>query len=252
VPAGYVLAIVRMNGVLTLVRGWAPFAVLLIAYELMRDLAALVGAAPHNLAPLDRSLFAGYEPTLVLQSLVNRLADPDVFEDAASLVYAFHWLLPIAVGAWLWMHDRRGFYRFGSALVILCALAFTTYVLAPTSPPWLAQPTSVQHVIENALQHSGLPSGVVWLYAHHDYNLYAAFPSLHAGFPVVAAMSTWQRNRTVSLVLFAWTAVVWIAVVYLGEHYVTDVLGGLIYALVAVAMAGYVIARWPRLAPTPA
>jgi len=241
-----------MSGVWTIVRGWAPFAALLIAYELMRDLAAMVGAEPHNLASLDRTLFAGYEPTLVLQAMVNRLADPDVLEDSASLVYGLHWLLPIAVGAWLWWDDRRAFNRFGISLVILCALAFATYVLVPTSPPWLAQPASVQHVIEDSIQRSGLPAGAVWLYAHHDYNLNAAFPSLHAGFPVVAALSVWRRNRVVGLVLFAWAAVVWLAVVYLGEHYVTDVLGGLIYALAAVGITARVTARWPWLARAPA
>jgi hypothetical protein len=42
--------------------------------------------------------------------------------------------------------------------------------------------------------------------------------------------------------LGAWTVVVWIAVVYPGEHYVIDVLGGIAYAAVAVL----VVAWWRR------
>src|ERR1700674_5059718 len=122
-------------------------------------------------------------------------------------------------------------------------MAFATYVVAPTSPPWLAQPSSVRHVIDDAIQRSGLPQGAVWLYSHHDYNLYAAFPSLHAGFPVVAAVAAWQRNRAVGLLLSAWTVVVWLAVVYLGEHYVADVVGGLAYALVAIVIARIITNR---------
>lgn len=216
------------------VRGWAPFVALLVAYEAMRDLAAVVGVPPHNLALFDRRLFDGYEPTLVLQAAAAQLSDADFLEDAGSLVYGAHFLLPVAVGAWLWSRDREAFSRFGFTLVILCAMAFATYVVAPTSPPWLAQPGSVRHVIEDAIQRSGLPAGLLWLYSNHDYNLYAAFPSLHAGFPVIAAHAAWQRNRVAGIVLFAWAAVVWIAVVYLGEHYVTDVLGGIAYALVAI------------------
>ena len=96
--------------------------------------------------------------------------------------------------------------------------------------------------------------GIVWLYSHHDYNLYAAFPSLHAGFPVVAAVAAWQRNRAVGLVLSAWAVVVWLAVVYLGEHYVTDVLDGIAYAIVAVLIARRITSLWPRsvTAPPPA
>jgi membrane-associated phospholipid phosphatase len=236
------------GGFAAMVRGWAPFVGLLVAYELMRDLASAIGVPPHNLAPFDRHLFDGYEPTLILQAAAASLADRDVLEDAGSLVYGAHFLLPIAVGAWLWARDRDAFSRFGFTLVILCAMAFATYVVAPTSPPWLAQPSAVRHVIDDAIQRSGLPSSLLWLYSNHDYNLYAAFPSLHAGFPVVAAAAAWQRNRMVGALLYAWAVVVWLAVVYLGEHYVTDVVGGIAYAALAIAIVRTITARRARAA----
>jgi membrane-associated phospholipid phosphatase len=236
-------AIEAPRGLVALLRGWAPFVGLLVAYELMRDLAALIGVQPHNLAPFDRNLFDGYEPTLVLQAAAAQLADRDLLEDAGSLVYGAHFLLPIALGAWLWAKDRDAFNRFGFTLVILCAMAFATYVVAPTSPPWLAQPSAVRHLIDDAIQRSGLPPSLLWLYSNHDYNLYAAFPSLHAGFPVVAAAAAWQRNRVLGAVLYCWAVVVWLAVVYLGEHYVTDVVGGIVYATLAIAIVRTITAR---------
>jgi membrane-associated phospholipid phosphatase len=233
----------RPRGLVALLRGWAPFVGLLVAYELMRDLASVIGVEPHNLAPFDRHLFDGYEPTLVLQAAAAQLADRDLLEDAGSLVYGAHFLLPIALGAWLWAKDRDAFNRFGFTLVILCAMAFATYVVAPTSPPWLAQPSAVRHVIEEAIQRSGLPPSLLWLYSNHDYNLYAAFPSLHAGFPVVAAAAAWQRNRVLGALLYCWAVVVWLAVVYLGEHYVTDVVGGIAYAALAIVLVRTITAR---------
>ena len=221
--------------VVALVRGWTPFVLLLVAYEIMRDLAAAIGMPAHDLARLDRALFDGYQPTLVLQAAIGQLADADLFEDMGSLVYATHFLLPIAVGAWLWRTDRDGFRRFGLTLIVLCGLAFATYVVAPTTPPWLAQPSAVRHVIEETIQRSGVPSSLIWLYSHHDYNLYAAFPSLHAGFPVVAAAAVWRQSRKAGVVLWVWAVIVWIVVVYLGEHYVADVLGGIVYAAIAIA-----------------
>ena len=229
--------------VLVLLRGWAPFVGILVAYEVMRDLASALGVRPYDLEWFDTTLFDGYQPTLVLQAAVAKLTDADLIASIGSIVYATHFLLPVAVGAWLWMRDRQGFRRFGLTLVILCALAFVTYVIAPTTPPWLAQPTSVRHLIVDTIQRSGLPANLVWLYSHHDYNLYAAFPSLHAGFPIVAAFAAWQRSRGIGLLLAAWAVVVWVSVVYLGEHYVADVFGGIVYAVVAIVIAGIIINR---------
>jgi membrane-associated phospholipid phosphatase len=222
--------------VVALVRGWAPFVLLLVAYELMRDLASAIGMPAHDLARLDRTLFDGYQPTLVLQATVGQLADADLIEDMGSLVYATHFLLPIALGAWLWSRDRDAFRRFGLTLIVLCGLAFATYVVAPTTPPWLAQPSVVRHLIEETIQRSGVPSSLIWLYSHHDYNLYAAFPSLHAGFPVVAAAAAWRQSHKAGIVLWVWAVIVWVVVVYLGEHYVADVLGGIVYAAIAIAI----------------
>ena len=223
---------------------------LLMAYELMRDLAATLRVPPHNLAPVERAMFGGYEPTLVLQAAIAKLGDEDLMEDIGGLVYSAHFLLPIIVGAWLWTRNRAEFHRFGLSLVVLCALAFATYVVAPTAPPWLAQPNSVQHLLQDAVIRSGLPASLIWLYSHHDYNLYAAFPSLHAGFPVLAAAAGWRRNKVVGVILSMWTIVVWVTVVYLGEHYVADVVGGILYATVALVIVS-LISQTRRLDPAP-
>ncbi len=216
--------------------GWAPFVLVLMAYELMRDLAATLHVPPHNLAGVERALFGGYEPTLVLQTTIAKLGDADLIDDVGSLVYSAHFLLPVIVGAWLWSRNRAEFHRFGLSLVVLCALAFVTYVVVPTAPPWLAQPQSVQHLMQDAVLRSGLPPVLTWLYSHHDYNLYAAFPSLHAGFPVLAAAAAWRRNKAVGVLLSIWAIVVWVTVVYLGEHYVADVVGGILYAAFALSI----------------
>src|ERR1700704_5273534 len=148
------------NRAVALLLGWAPFVVVLVAYELMRDLASRLGVPPHNLSGVERALFGGYEPTLVLQATIANLGDADLFEDAGSLIYSAHFLLPVAIGAWLWIRSRGEFHRFGLSLVVLCALAFITYVVMPTAPPWLAQPQSVQHLMQDAVLRSGLPPGL--------------------------------------------------------------------------------------------
>jgi membrane-associated phospholipid phosphatase len=53
---------------------------------------------------------------------------------------------------------------------------------------------------------------------------------------VLAAAAAWRRNKAAGVVLSIWAIVVWITVVYLGEHYVADVVGGIVYAAVALAI----------------
>ena len=51
--------------VVVLLRGWAPFIGILVAYEVMRDLASVLGVRPYDLERFDTTLFDGYQPTLV-------------------------------------------------------------------------------------------------------------------------------------------------------------------------------------------
>jgi membrane-associated phospholipid phosphatase len=71
---------------------------------------------------------------------------------------------------------------------------------------------------------------------------------LHAAFPALAAMYAWRQYRPLAIGLLAWTACVWVAIVYLGEHYFVDALAGLVYAVVALAVVELVARRRARLA----
>ncbi|TMB74013.1 MAG: phosphatase PAP2 family protein, partial [Chloroflexi bacterium] len=83
-------------------------------------------------------------------------------------------------------------------------------------------------------------------------NRFAAFPSLHAAFPALAAVYAWPRYRGLSVGLVAWTAAVALSIVYLGEHYVIDALDGFLYVAAAtILVEGFT--RWrARRASTPA
>src|SRR6202795_5390312 len=51
----------------TFIADWGPFLILFFAYEAMRGFASKTGFAPHDLSGLERALFGGAIPTLVLQ-----------------------------------------------------------------------------------------------------------------------------------------------------------------------------------------
>jgi membrane-associated phospholipid phosphatase len=71
---------------------------------------------------------------------------------------------------------------------------------------------------------------------------------LHAAFPALSVIYAWRRYRALAIGLVAYTACVWVAIVYLGEHYFVDALAGLAYALAAAAIVTLVVARRARRA----
>jgi membrane-associated phospholipid phosphatase len=213
---------------------------LLIAYELMRDLAPVLGVAPRDLAGIERWLSGGGEATLALQSAFYHPAWIGLQDCLATAVYFTHFVLPAVVGLLLWLDDRGRYQAFAATLLVASFLAFLTYLALPTMPPWLGHPQQVHKVIDETIVKLRVPDWLVAVYSDRDYNIDAAFPSLHSAFPLIATVHVWRRNWRWGLALAGWTAVVWLSVVYLGEHYVVDILGGIAYAAVALL----VVAGW--------
>ena len=69
---------------------------------------------------------------------------------------------------------------------------------------------------------------------YHQLNLnqVAAMP-LHSAYPWLAFLALRSFNKKVGYTFLIYPVLVWISVVYLGEHYVIDVIAGIIYASIA-------------------
>jgi membrane-associated phospholipid phosphatase len=163
--------------------------------------------------------------------------------------YFMHFPLPIGVGFLFWTNSREHYWRFVAALLLMCFAAFVTYLVWPSTPPWLQFPHDIVKINNQTIAKWGVSYFISPLYTHLNPNEYAAFPSLHAAFPALAAMYAWSRYRPVALGLIVWTGGVWAAIVYLGEHYFVDALAGLVYAVAAAAAVELVARRRSRSAP---
>src|SRR5207248_9296732 len=122
---------------------FAPFLLLFFAYEVMRGFAAKTGFAPHDLSSLERTVFFGAVPTLLLQSALYHPGQVGWLDLAAVFFYFMHFVLPLAVGFVFWLDSRGYYWRFASALLVLAFLAFVTYLFFPSAPPWLQLPHEV-------------------------------------------------------------------------------------------------------------
>lgn len=246
-------------------RDWIPFIGLFFAYELMRGYADDFGAAIHvtDVIALERALFLGRLPTQVLQDLFHPAAGTDVLASVATIFYFLHFPLPIAVGFFLWLRQRRVYYDFVAALIVLAMAGFATYLVLPVAPPWWAAehghlpgPDGRPAILylkelgfDQLARAFGFEGRYLYSYTIYDINpnQVAAFPSLHAGFPFLAFLFARRAFGRAGAVMLGYTLCVWFSVVYLADHYVVDILGGVAYASAAY-WAVIHAPRWVRRA----
>jgi hypothetical protein len=231
----------------TFIADWAPFLLLFFAYEAMRGFAAKTNFAPHDLSGLERWVFAGTIPTLTLQHAFFHPGVVGPQDIMAMLFYFMHFVLPIVVGFVFWVTSREYYWRFVAALLLMCVLAFVTYLFWPSAPPWY-QLHDVVKVNDQTVRTLWGYTLVTPLYHSFNPNPFAAFPSLHAAFPMLAAVYAWQRYRILALGLVLWTVAVWVSIVYLGEHYVVDAIAAIPYVAAATIIVEVISARRARRA----
>ena len=225
----------------TFIQDWAPFLLLFFAYEAMRGFAAKTGFAPHDFSGLERALFGGAIPTLVLQRAFYHPGVVGIQDIVAMIFYFMHFVLPIVVGFIFWLNSREHYRRYIAALLLLSFLAFVTYLFWPSAPPWY-QLHDVVKINDQTVKSLWGYTLVSPIYHSFNPNPFAAFPSLHAAYPALATVYAWSRYRAVGIGLLLWTAGVVVSIVYLGEHYVVDVLAGFVY----VAVAAFIVESFSR------
>lgn len=246
-----VLALIASLRGASAVRDWLPLLAIALAYELIRPFSPMAIANVHvsDVIALERSIFGGQLATQLLQSTFRPHGGPDPLAIVATLVYALHTILPIAVGAYLWFRHRRVFYDFMAAMLLLSIGAFVLYLLVPVAPPWWAaahgylvgpegspliaylKPPAIENLAASAGADGRAIFGLIFDQVSPDQ--VAAFPSLHAAYPFLAflfARRVLGRGRWAVLV---YAAIAWFSIVYLGDHYVVDVVTGVTAAIVA-------------------
>ncbi|WNG90209.1 phosphatase PAP2 family protein [Mycobacterium sp. ITM-2016-00317] len=121
------------------IRDWLPFALVLLAYDLSRGAATMVGLPTlwHWQADADRWLFAGTMPTVWLQERL-KLPTPPWWEIGISTVYMSFFILPYVIAGVLWLRNRAEWKAFVRLFVGLNFAALIVYVLLPAAPPWAA------------------------------------------------------------------------------------------------------------------
>ncbi len=248
---------------LLFLRDWIPFVILFLAYELMRGIADDAGFPVHvtDVIAVERAIAFGHLPSQILQDAFDPTHGVNGWTILATIVYMLHFVLPIATAFLLWLWRRQIFYRYVAAFIVLSMTGFVTFLLLPVAPPWMAAQDgflngpSGQPVIAylkpdaftalaDALGFNG-----TWLttYTFYDVNPngVAAFPSLHAAYPFLSFLVLRHAFGRLGWLAFGYFCLASFSIILTGDHYLVDVIGGVVFASVAYLLVAHP-PRWLR------
>jgi PAP2 superfamily len=230
---------------------WAYVA----AYKSPNDDPAEQAQRVHVEYPIavDRVLGLGKLPTVRLQRRLARSGPegPRWRTLDKALVWA-HWswfMVPHGALVYIMLLHPRRFERAAVSTYAVFDVGAMIYWILPTAPPWYAAhaPGNGHGMIEvrrmmveygESFWHDG------WgpLYSVFGGNPLAAMPSLHFATSMMAALLLTETGPGAGAMGWAYAGTLGFALVYLGEHYVADLLGGAALTM-AVRRLG------PRVAP---
>jgi hypothetical protein len=203
---------------------------------------------------LDRLLGVGELPTVRLQRTLARVSPegPQWRALDRALVWA-HWswfMVPHSALAYILVRHRERFPRAAVLMYAVFDIGASFYWIVPTAPPWYAASEAMPGGDEPAVRRMMVEYGeLFWqdgwgpLYSVFGGNPLAAMPSLHLATSLMAALLLAEVGPVQGALGCAYLITLAFALVYLGEHYVVDLLGGAALTL-AVRRLG------PRAAPT--
>lgn len=219
----------------------AAFALVFAVMAAVRSLADEAGFTPHYeyVIHLDERLL-GVVPSVWLQEQLHTAGSVSLLDAALSAVYFSYFTVPLLVAVALWFSDARGLRLYLTATVIIIIAGNAVFTLLPTAPPWLAAQEgylpALSRIAPEAMNHVR-PGFYEQGYQAVGINDVAAMPSYHTAQTLLVALVAWRWRRWAGATGLFYTATMAFSLVYLGEHYVADVLAGLSLAAVAWAAA---------------
>ncbi len=197
----------------------------------------------------DRALGGGVTPTNRLQRLLGRPGHVGPLEYGLSMVHWSWFIVPHGTLAYVLLRHRRVFERSAVMMAVCFDLGCVVYWLVPTAPPWWAGEHGSIPPVRRIMAEAGERFwGRLWqpLYSSLQGNPFAAMPSLHFGTSVMAARVLSQVGPAHATAGWAYALTLGFGLVYLGEHYVVDLLAGFALAEVIWRLAPHVE---PKLRP---
>ena len=181
---------------------------------------------------IERNIFQQV-PSVLLQ---RRLLNPDApghfswLEKMSTVIHGSHFIVFLLIGFVIWIKKPNHFNHYKISFYLLMIFGLISYLLIPTVPPWMAAnhfnllPPLLHFNV--ALFNLVIPD----ICNGFDTNPVAAMPSLHAAFPMLCCLLLWPLYRWKAFPLYGYTLMIFFTIIYTGDHYVVDILAGMILA----------------------
>jgi len=194
---------------------------------------------------VDRAIGAGRLPNARLQRALARLPRVRMLDRFLTWVHWLWFVQPYLALLYILLRHPRRFPRAARQMAAVFDLGCVLYFAVPTAPPWWSSQHGLTgEEVRRIMEEVGKEFwGPAWpaMYKALGGNPWAAMPSLHFATATMAAISLSEAGRGPGAVGWAYATALGFGLVYLGEHYVTDLAAG--GALVAAVRGGEPLAE---------
>jgi hypothetical protein len=162
---------------------------------------------------------------------------PWLADATAAWYVSLHYIVTLTVLVTLFRRFPHHYRRLRRGLLSATMAALVFYVLMPTAPPRLMPRGYVDVVRETFAVNSGISADAPRTGLAALTNQLAAFPSMHAGWALWAAIAVWVMtgNLWLRLASGAYAGITAVVVVVTANHWTVDVIAG--WAFIAAAYA---------------
>jgi membrane-associated phospholipid phosphatase len=238
------------------IRDWTPVVLLFFSYEYLHGYADKIVGTIHStdVIQLEEKLFGTPVASATLQRIFYTPGNPHWYDYATAVLYGAHSFVVLFIAFGLWIYRRELYFRWAKLFIYLSFAGFITYVLFPAMPPWMAAHNhlipSIHKIVDEIM-----PDGTVGVVNSLNSNLVAAMPSLHAAYPTLGFLFMLRYFRKFAALYALYCLSVYVGVVYAGEHFIVDVIAGIIYAAAVFFLEWWIVAlsergKAIRLVPT--
>jgi membrane-associated phospholipid phosphatase len=179
---------------------------------------------------VDRVIGGGELPNVRLQKALAGLGRRNAVDRILSWVHWAWFFEPHGALAWILARHPEHFARSARQMSAVFDLGCAVYMAVPMAPPWWASEeghtdAEVRRIMVEVGEEEW---GKAWpvLYDTLGGNPWAAMPSLHFATSLMAALLLAETGTVEGAAGWTYVAALGFALVYLGEHYVIDLLAG--------------------------
>jgi membrane-associated phospholipid phosphatase len=233
-PSGLWATFRRRWPVRRLATAWAcllAYHVVYLTYHNLKSWDVLNQPRDHDLTRVDQWLFLGHSPAVLLHDLLGQGMAAHIL---LFIYETFPTLVVLVVAGSVFTERLRDGITVLASLIFVWILGTATYYSVPSLGPFHDRPQDFAGLPETLATRTQVlyMAQRDHLLAHpHAADAFAqvsAFASLHVGVTtVIALMAGHLGHRRVALALWIYIALVCVATVYLGWHYVVDDIAGL-------------------------